>query len=68
MKDKIKKTKLPKSNLTHIKFIPSEKDCLDCQHCYIEDIWHEICCNINGYIGEETNETAKYCKDYKKNK
>lgn len=43
-----------------------KRDCLDCKHCYIEDLYHEICCGINkSYIGDfHTHERAKDCKHY----
>ena len=43
------------------------KDCLDCKHCYIEDLYNEIVCEKHGYVGDPwTEEKAKNCKDYDK--
>lgn len=43
------------------------KDCLDCQHCYIEDLYHEVVCEKHGYIGDlHTKEKAKNCENYER--
>ena len=42
------------------------KKCSQCKHCYYEDIWFELCCDIDKkYIGElHEKEKAKNCKYY----
>jgi len=42
------------------------KECLDCKHCYVEDLYYELCCDIDkSYIGDlHTKERAKNCKYY----
>lgn len=44
------------------------KNCENCKHCYYEDLWLELCCDINKkYIGElHAKERAKGCKYYEK--
>ena len=47
-----------------------KKSCENCIHSYYEDIWFELCCDIDKkYIGENNaKEKARECKHYKKEK
>lgn len=46
----------------------NKRNCLDCIHSYIEDLYLEICCGINKkYIGDmHIYERAKNCEHYER--
>ena len=45
------------------------KNCENCKHSCYEDLWLELCCDIDKkYIGElHTKERAKNCEHYERN-
>lgn len=45
-----------------------KRNCEDCVHHYYEDLYYELCCDINKkYIGEmHAEEKAKDCKNYER--
>ena len=42
-----------------------DKNCLDCRHCYVDDLFFEIMCKLNHIICKDENlEIDGVCEDF----
>lgn len=50
--------------------IPSNYDCIDCEHSYIDNLFYEVQCKLKNHIAEfDIDSEEKYvCEDFKNEK